>query len=277
MLRRARPALFALAALLLACRITFPRSYASDTSDAAGEAAVVQALQEAMSALQPLASQVEAGNVVPGFGERARSIVSKARARAGPSGSYVERAVEGLLEPLFLTQVYLLRQRAADEVEAILSSGTRPPMDVIDQAERRFKDSAADLVPSQENRWSLEPERAALRRGLLRRLQQGAAIIEERARTARVQRITMEVIGKLQDQMDQLQQKVQGARGGGSPWVLSTSYRIPKTPLQVVGRYEQGRANLELNLSPEKDPTNSDSGFAGIGPANLGVSFNLAL
>lgn len=40
---------------------------------------------------------------------------------------------------------------------------------------------------------------------------------------------------------------------GSSPFVLSTSYRIPKTPLQFVSRYEQGRANIMLTLTPDKD------------------------
>jgi len=93
-----------------------------------------------------------------------------------------------------------------------------------------------------------------------------------------VQQATIEVIAKLQEKMEQLAAKVQSARGGGSPWVLSTSYRIPNTPLQVVGRYEQGRANVELNLTPDKNPLNSDASFVeGIGPANIGVSFNLGL
>merc|ERR1711972_1156040 len=105
-----------------------------------------------------------------------------------------------------------------------------------------------------------------------------AAIAEEQARAARMQQATLSVIGKLQAQMVQLQQKVAGARSGGSPWVLSTSYKIPNTPLQIVGRYEQGRANVELNLTPDKDPSKSGASFAeGIGPANIGVSFNLGI
>ncbi|CAE8589087.1 unnamed protein product, partial [Polarella glacialis] len=100
----------------------------------------------------------------------------------------------------------------------------------------------------------------------------------ERARAALAQRSTIEVIGKLQDQMEQLALKAQSARGGSSPWVLSTSYRIPRTPLQVVGRYEQGRANVELNLTPDKDPSRSENGgLDQFGPANVGVSFDLGM
>merc|ERR1711920_1169591 len=107
-------------------------------------------------------------------------------------------------------------------------------------------------------------------------LRHRAALVEERANSARMQQTTIDVIGRMQEHMERLAQKVQSARSGGSPWVLSTSYRIPNTPLQVVGRYEQGRANVELNLTPDKDPTNAESNFVqGIGPANLGVSFNL--
>ncbi|CAK9038267.1 Hypothetical protein (Fragment), partial [Durusdinium trenchii] len=122
-----------------------------------------------------------------------------------------------------------------------------------------------------------------------------AALAEERARAALVQRSTIEVIGRLQDepmgfsstrsssslgsleeQMEELAAKAQAYRDGSSPFVLSTSYRIPKTPLQFVSRYEQGRANIMLTLTPDKDPTKSDGGFASaVGPANIGISFDV--
>ncbi|CAE7354202.1 unnamed protein product, partial [Symbiodinium microadriaticum] len=53
---------------------------------------------------------------------------------------------------------------------------------------------------------------------------------------------------------------------------------IPNTPLQFVSRYEQGRANIELTLTPDKDPTKSEGGFAeAVGPANIGVSFDVGV
>merc|ERR1712216_308455 len=93
---------------------------------------------------------------------------------------------------------------------------------------------------------------------------------------------TIEVVGKLQSQLDAIQKQLevssQTLRVGGSsggPWALTTAYRIPKTPLTLLGRYQGGRADVELSLSPDKDPANSQAGFvAGLGPANLGISFN---
>ncbi|CAE7464146.1 unnamed protein product [Symbiodinium natans] len=105
-----------------------------------------------------------------------------------------------------------------------------------------------------------------------------AALMEERARAAVLQRSTVAVIGRLQEQMEELAMKAQSVRDGNSPFVLSTSYRIPNTPLQFVSRYEQGRANIELTLTPDKDPTKSEGGFAeSIGPANIGVSFDVGV
>lgn len=238
------------------------------------------ALEEAIAQVSRLEKQVDSGKVVPQFGEKARDIIAAAMSRAGPTAAVeLEQVVEGLLEPLFWRQVALLRQQASEEVESSAGPGGQPPLDAVMRAERKFVAESDDLVPAAtQKRWSLARERTSLHNSLERRVRLSAALSEERARSTKLQRATIEVIGKLQDQMELLAQKVQGIRGGGSPWVLSTSYRIPSTPLQLVGRYEQGRATVEVNLTPDKDPTHSEGGLAeGFGPANFGVSFNLGV
>jgi len=209
---------------------------------------------------------------VPRFGEKAQEIVSQALSHAGSSALELEQLLDGALEPLFLRQAALLRQQVASSLGP---AGMQA--DALERAEERFLAEARSLVRPGSG-WHLEPERRLLRMGAERGLGRLAALSEERARAARHQQLTVEVIGKLQEQMEQLQQKVQGLRGGSSPWVLSTSYRVPKTPLQLAARYEQGRANVELSLTPDKNPSESEASFVdGIGPANLGVSFNLGI
>jgi len=96
-------------------------------------------------------------------------------------------------------------------------------------------------------------------------------------RTAQTQRATADVIGKLQKQMEQLGEKLRGM-GTGSPWVFWTTYRLPKTPIQISGRYQQGRANIEMNLSPNRDPANAEAGFVeGLTAQNVGLSLNVGV
>jgi len=211
---------------------------------------------------------VDGSGIVPKFGEKAKALVDKTSAIDPQLGL----AVDGALRALFLRQVALLRHQTLSKFQGgirhINSAGT---------ADQEFVEAAKDLICAGSD-WSYETERLALRASLDRVAERDAALAEERARAARAQQVTIDAIGKLQDQMEHLQQKAQGMRGGGSPWVLSTSYRIPRTPLQVVGRYENGRANVELNLTPDKNPSNSEASFAeGIGPVNIGASFNLGL
>jgi len=145
----------------------------------------------------------------------------------------------------------------------------------VNAAEERFLAEGKDLLAGS---WSLEPHRQQLRESLEHEVRTSAALAEERARAALVQRSAIEVMARMQDQMEQLVAKSQGSRGGNSPWVLSTSYRIPNTPLQFFSKYEQGRANVELTLSPDKDPSQSEGSITqSIGPARIGLSFDVGI
>mmetsp|Transcript_94032 Transcript_94032/g.210146 ORF Transcript_94032/g.210146 Transcript_94032/m.210146 type:complete len:118 (-) Transcript_94032:57-410(-) len=116
-----------------------------------------------------------------------------------------------------------------------------------------------------------------LRAALENALHQNEALVLERSRTVQTQRATADVIGNLQKQMEQLGEKLRGM-GAGSPWVLWTSYHLPGTPFQMSGRYTQGRTNIELNLSPNRDPGNAEAGFVeGLTRTNLGLSLNLGV
>eukprot|EP00440_Ansanella_granifera_P029051 gb/GFBE01031557.1/.p1 GENE.gb/GFBE01031557.1/~~gb/GFBE01031557.1/.p1 ORF type:complete len:284 (+),score=63.22 gb/GFBE01031557.1/:1-852(+) len=255
-------------AVVLSVQLTIPGP-AHGTADA-GQATRVStqgmaaSLEKAMAEIQSMETQVNDGKLVPKFGEQAAAIIAEARSVAPELG----KAVEGALEALFLRQIAVLRQQVA-------SAAVPEDLDAVASSEAQFMQQAVELSGPV---WSLEPERRRLRASLERQVQTSAALAEERARAALAQRATVEVIGKLQEQMEQLAVKAQSARGGNSPWVLSTSYRIPNTPLQFVSRYEQGRANVELNLTPDKDPSKAEGGFASsFGPANIGVSFDLGI
>mmetsp|Transcript_155058 Transcript_155058/g.476296 ORF Transcript_155058/g.476296 Transcript_155058/m.476296 type:complete len:310 (+) Transcript_155058:75-1004(+) len=220
-------------------------------------------------ALQPLEEQVNAGGLVPQFGQRADALLADFAARAGDAGPQLARAVDGMLQTLFLRQLALLRQQIASKFEK-----APRPLEAVEQADERFVTLAEELKRPGSD-WSYEDERYALRALLEGALKRDEALVEERLAAQQTQQSTAEVISKLQSQMEALQQKVQAMRAG-SPWFLSASYRIPKTPFQLIGRYQQGRTNLELSLNQDRDPANAEAGFVqGWGPMNLGVGLNL--
>lgn len=226
-----------------------------------GAAVFVAALNAAIGEIQPLAEQVEEARLIPDFGQRAAGILARAVAAAGPAGPALEPAVDSMLHSLFLRQLVLLRRQvAAQEGNPVTLPAT---------ADRQFLAGAANLLRP-GSAWSAEAERRMLRTVLEGRVRRAAALAEERVQSSRTQRTAMGVIAELQ---------ASAARqrpGGRSPWALSASYRVPKTPLQLVGRYQGNRAGLELHLSPERDPANAEAGFSkGIGPANLGLDVSV--
>merc|ERR1719493_428178 len=116
-------------------------------------------------------------------------------------------------------------------------------MEAASQADEQFVEQAADLVrPRVEGLadWSYDQERDALRAALQGAFGRDAALAQGRAQAERAQQSTTEVISKLQSQMETLQTKVANLRAG-SPWFLSSSYRIPGTPVQLIGRWQQNR------------------------------------
>lgn len=244
-----------------------------DGGAASDQGGVASFLRSMRSAIEPFQKQVDEGQIVPKFGEKAHVILSALVGRAGDAGPELERVVDGMLYTLFLRQLALIRQQMTSKFEKVSRS-----VEAVSQADQQFVAQAEELRRPDSD-WSYEQERYALRAVLEGNFRREAAIQAERVLAAQTQQSTVEIISKLQSQMESLQQKVQAMRQG-SPWFLSSSYRIPKTPFQLIGRYQQGRANLELSLNPDKDPANSEAGFVeGFWPknANLGVSLNLGM
>jgi len=147
---------------------------------------LVQSLREATSKLAPLQSQVGSGSIVPQFGLKADAIL------AGVLQPDVKQAVDGALHALFIQQVALLRQQLADKFQA-----EGRDVGVVVEADEQFVAEAEALVrPGSE--WSFAAERSALKDWLSATFMRDANIAEERARAAKLQRVTVDVISKLQ-------------------------------------------------------------------------------
>eukprot|EP00929_Paragymnodinium_shiwhaense_P101865 TRINITY_DN6505_c0_g2_i1.p1 TRINITY_DN6505_c0_g2~~TRINITY_DN6505_c0_g2_i1.p1 ORF type:complete len:288 (+),score=77.33 TRINITY_DN6505_c0_g2_i1:97-960(+) len=260
----------ALAAFLIAAPATREPSHL--TAFASGDAPLADVVDSALRKIQPLQEQVKAGVLVSRFGDKAEGIITALAGKTGSDGGADEllRAVDGMLEALFLQQCALLRQEITEKFDKTGST----PGEAIAQADEQFVAQALELKRPGSD-WSFEQERYTLRATLEGTFRSLSAMQEENVRAAATQQTTIEVIGKLQSQMEALQQRLQQLKAG-SPWFLSSSYRIPKTPLTLISRYQQGRASFELSLNADRDPANADAGFVdGFGPANIGVKLNV--
>ncbi|CAK0895408.1 unnamed protein product, partial [Prorocentrum cordatum] len=145
-----------------------------------------------------------------------------------------------------------------------------------ERAERAFQQKAQSLVRPGSD-WSFEADGEDLTPELEQALAMRRQLEKERARAARTQRTTADVVGRMQKQMDLLGSQLRGV-GAGSPWTLWTSCRLPGTPYQMSARYQEGRTNIELNLSPAADPCQAEANFVeGLTSQNLGVSLNIGV
>lgn len=228
-----------------------------------------EAFTTALSKVSRLRQEVDRNRIVPKYGQKSQAILHSLSESIKAADA--EAAVDGLLHALFLRQLSSIQQKLTDKF-----LHARDFTSAISKADKLFVAATKDLIRP-ESSWSVEAARQALRAELGDALQQEALLAEEQSRAAQTQRATADVIGKIQKQMEQLGEKMKGA-GTGSPWALWTSYHLPGTPFQVSGRYQDGRANIELNLAPANDPANGEAGFVeGVTPQNLGLSLNLGM
>lgn len=126
-------------------------------------------------------------------------------------------------------------------------------MEAASQADEQFVTQAEELKRPGSG-WSYDAERYALRAVLEGGYRREAAVAEEHRTAARSQQSTVEIISRLQGQMENLQQRLQHMRAG-QPWFISSSYRIPGTPITMIGRFQQGRASIEMNLAADRHET----------------------
>eukprot|EP00438_Fugacium_kawagutii_P012143 Skav235293 [mRNA] locus=scaffold4363:56397:62900:- [translate_table: standard] len=168
----------------------------------------LQAQAKDKDAPKPRESRHEEG-AVPQLGSKAAELVAEAQ-QGGPT---LAKAVEAALEPLFLTELRETRTR---------SMSWRKLMVKAEKSENAFLEDCDQLCRlSREAQqlqgsaaWHMEPEHQRLRE-----VDTAAALAEERARAALVQRSTIEVIGRLQE----LERAIEPIE----PWELCPAKSIP--------------------------------------------------
>lgn len=242
--------------------------------DAGGADSFVSALRRAFEQVEPLKAQVSQGRAISKFGAKADAVVKDAAAASGGADEQVERALDGALYALYLQQLAEVKQQVVKQF-----SNDRRPATAVKRAEAQFESRAKELVRPGSS-WSYDSDLEQVGAAVKTALRSNKVLTEERARVMQAQRATADVIGKLQKNMEQLGEKLRGT-GAGSPWIFWTSYHLPRTPLQISGRYTQGRANIEINMQRNKDPINAEAGFVeGIAEnllGSLGLSLNVGI
>merc|ERR1719433_578896 len=134
-------------------------------------------------------------------------------------------------------------------------------VEAVSQADQQFITQAQELKRPGSD-WSYEQERYALRAVLEGSVRRDEALEEQRMLATQTLQSTVEIINKLQSQMENLQQKVQAMRAG-SPWFFFVFVPHPAHAApahwEVPARACQRRAEPQ----PGQGPSKFGCGFCG--------------
>jgi len=141
-------------------------------------------------------------------------------------------------------------------------------------AEAAFVREASASVPGKTG-WGFKLERQSLVGAM-----QAILIEQKKAQAAKLQtasqmQTALSYLQMQQQQMQALQAQYTGGQGG--KWNLGAAYRPPDTNINLSASYQQGRANVQVSMVPDEGANLlGPNGFTqGVGPANLGLSFNI--
>lgn len=228
------------------------------------------ALNSALGFVDSWNAQIARGRVIDRFGQRAQSLIEQTAGACGGDTAEVASALDGVLQGLFLHQLRLIQDEL---LRSLARSRGQELVGIMAKADGLFSARARILMPPGSS-WDYKAERLAFLAALKARLQHTSSIDSERFRSAEMQRTTASVVRRLQEQMEELEQKLGGRTA--SSWSLWTSCRVPGTPFQMSGQYQGGRTRIQLSMSPSKNPARAEAGFVeGLTPEKVGLAVNL--
>jgi len=225
---------------------------------------------------------------VSGFGAKADAVLGDAAAKfsAGTpegdeevgavyaaKGEELQSALMTGLEPVFAKVLSAVKEGALDTFK----KGIIGELDVSEamvKAESEFVEAAKASVPSKTS-WTSKAERASLV-SIMQAIQVQAKKAKAVKDASQQQLSTaMQYLQTQSQQMQALQAQFTGGQGG--KWNLGAAYRPPDTNINLSGSYNQGRANIQVSMVPDEGAgLLGQNGFTnGVGPANLGLSFNV--
>jgi len=248
-------------------------------------------LSDSAGEIDEMRKTVDKGGVVSGLGDKADTMVASAVAKLRselPSGApkqkatlmdkkveELERMLDASLHVVFLKQLRILRDKALQKYKSAMRADGTKDYDAVVTAQSFFN-TEAEAARRKNSNWEYGSEAAELK-DILDELAKGSRkVVETQSKFAEQMRGLAQILQQQDQQLRAIQQQfAMGA--GGSPWNVGLAYRIPDTNINLSGRYEQGRTQIQMSCVPDDSaPMLGPQGFVnGVGPGNLGISVNL--
>lgn len=243
-------------------------------------------LGEASGDIADLMDKVEAGERINDLGRKCDAIVDRALQE------YDAETSDFADEPVY--------ERKRKELEVILDTGLMSVyMKNIAIASREaltgFKTSISDEMPvdfalytadamfvkqAKEGlrrgcSWTFEAERVDLQNMMNEISEQQRKLRDTQVTSANQQSKAIQFLRMQQAQIQAVQQQAMG--GSVGQWNVGAAYRPPDSNVNLSLAYQQGKTNLQVSMVPDESSSLlGPGGFtAGVGPGNLGLSFNV--
>lgn len=274
------------------------RDAGADAADASSEELVAAyrcdevysaLLRSSAEEMAEFAAKIEDGEKISAFGRKADDLVGKyldsydsstatyadtdARDR---KRAELESVLDTSLQSLFLKQLQLIRENALQHFKTASSSEEVPGDFAFYTADAMFQREAEDSVrPGSE--WSYANERSDLQQTMAEISSRRKQLIHSQIQAAEQQRQAMQYMQLQQAQMQAMQQQQYSGGGALGNWNIGAAYRPPDTNVNLSMLHQQGRTQLQVSMVPDEQAGMlGPNGFtSGVGPGNLGLSFNV--
>lgn len=232
---------------------------------------------------------LEEGEKIEGFGAKAAEIMNAALAAYdGATEEWVEepiqsrkrRELESIIDTsqhaIFMKQIQLLRENALAHFKSATASDDMPSDFAFFTADSLFQREAEDSKRPGSS-WSTNQERTDLQNMMQEISTQRKRLMTVQVSAAQQQAHAMQFLQMQQSQMNAIQAQAYG--GSAGQWNVGAAYRPPDTNINASLSYQQGRTNIQISMVPDESASLlGPNGFtAGVGPGNLGLSFNIGL
>ncbi|KAA8494317.1 Protein SEY1-like 2 [Porphyridium purpureum] len=179
------------------------------------------------------------------------------------------------LAVLYGKHLQAARERALADYKSALNAEDASTDYAFFNSDRKFCSLAAGAA-SEQFGWGYEMERSELQNTMRELAAQRKRMVQQRLMHAQNQSNTMRYLQTQQAQLQAIQQSAYS--GGDGQLSLGAAYRPPDTNLNISLGYQQGRTSVQISVVPDEYASYlGPQGFSAVGPANLGLSFNMSV
>lgn len=185
----------------------------------------------------------------------------------------LEVILDTALNTVYMKNVAIISREALTAFKQQISEEL-PADYALYSADSKFVKQAKEGI-RQGSGWTLESERVDLQNIMKEIAAQQRKLVDTQVTASQQQSKAIQILRMQHAQMQAVQQQAMG--GAVGQWNVGAAYRPPDSNVNLSLAYQQGRTNVQvLMVIDESSSLLGPTGFtAGVGPGNLGMSFNV--